>query len=159
MIDFKVRKLIDLNSPSYRILAAADTDSSIHCMGIEMGKYYRSQRLVRRARDPLTVRTGNEALQIKEYVNLIVMTDDGRELHRSFWILDLPSFDFLISNTLIHLLGYELTNQLVSYTHESKDLDWGDELEMLDCSMYPLEAMEGSPDLFNKKVNLHNIFG
>ena len=66
---------------------------------------------------------------------------DGKIHHTKFWsLVDLPTFDWLIGNSMLNRLGWQLSNKYFEYHHRPQAIDYGeDELETLTCSNYPVE--------------------
>ena len=133
------------------VCAAADTCSQIQAIGHTPTVYYKNKGMIKHDKTGITVSTGNGKVKVHEYLPASVRTKDGKIKHTKFWCLvDLPTFDWLIGNTLLNALGWELTNKFYEYTHEPQNIDHqDDELDTLLCSRYP---KEDEPDIDISKV-------
>ena len=145
---------VPIIAPDQRhIMAAGDTGSDIQAIGINTILYYRSINKIKRDPKGIDIATGNGALRVHHYLPVTVKAADNTFITTKFWCLESLPFDWLVGNTLLHQLGYELTNQFHEYKHAQSNLDHvEDELLELACSKYP--HFEREPDIDISQVNV-----
>ncbi len=123
------------------ISAAADTGSDIQAIGIKTIIKYKNKGLIKYDKKGQIIGTGNGAIHVHNYLPVTVVTHKGNKINTKFWCLEsLPNFDWLVGNTLLHQLGYQLVNKYEEYIHKPHTIDHVDhELDELLCSQYPVK--------------------
>ncbi len=133
-----------LNQELTQIQAAADTGSDICALGHNCINFYKLHRKIRTDKRGLTISTGGGKVKIFQYVDIPVRFGENKFLAQRFWCLEHLTHDYLVSNTLIHKLGFKLVQTMEKYEHKPKVIDFvgEDEFDDQTCTLYPLSTDE-----------------
>ena len=133
------------------VQAAADSQSDVEAIGFNKIIYYKNKGLIQEDRRGVIINTGNGPTTVKTYVPITVIAKNGTNHSHKFWCMEsLPTYDFLLGRSLLHKLGWELTNRYDTWEHRPNNYDHIEtELDPLPCTRYP---WKGEP-----KLDVHNV--
>ena len=149
--------IVDLDDPNKTttITAAADSGSDIDAIGPKQIARYKGRHKIKTDKNGIVVGTGNGPIYTKQYVPITVINKIGKKYTTKFWCLDtLPNYDFLLGNTTLQRLGWQLVNKYEVWEHKPSNIDHVEsELDDLPCSNYP---WKGEPKLDLSKVRVED---
>ena len=116
------------------ISAVADSGSDIECINGEIAQQYKKHLKYNPA--GRHIQTGNGPITVHQYLPLLIRKK-RQWIQAHFYVLPQLPYKYLIGRTLIHLLGYKLTNKTETYIHHPQTLDDEYELDELACTNNP----------------------
>ena len=117
------------------ITAVADNGANIQCINYQTALQHKQYLL--NERKGFNVRTGNGNVICRTYLP-IQITHNNKIIHTKFYVLNKLPYNYLIGRSLIRLLGYSLQRANEEYVHKPETLDADFDMELMDCSNYPL---------------------